>query len=1022
MGQTTVHFNRIALIALLASGAALGAQPGDVNCDGLINSFDIDPFVLALSDPVAYAEAYPDCDILSADVNGDGSVNSFDIDPFVDLLVGGGDPIPAQLAGNSLDEYPYFEYVKAFNENATVEVAIDPTRFPEIVGQTGDIYVVEARSVGAWQADPALVNLTPGGPLAVTFAGTTIQENTFNVVGPYDLSSAVFDPATNDYTGLGHGYDVVIDMNQNGELDGGDYIDGLSREAGLYVVHDTTQLGPLDVTEVAPYSVGAIYGIPSSYTNEVLYYPTDIDEMAPLPLIMVGHGAGHDYTWYDHIGYHMASYGYIVVSHENCYGPPECTLGHTDAILELQDVIAGGALDGKIDETRIIWIGHSRGGEGVTWAFDELVEGGYTPTHYTMDSIVLISALLPIVNPNVALYHVNFHLWTASGDSDVSGAAGWDLVDTFELHDRATNYRMSTVVQGTGHAWFHDGPESPSWFEGPCSIGKANTHLIELGLFLPLIKYFAEGNVPATDFLWRQYEHFHPIGVDTSDPCIVVSNEYRNGADEGNFFIDDYQAAESLYTSSSGGAVSFNVQNVTEGQLRDSVSTFSWTSSDPFNGATQASAADTSRGVVFDWNGTDSYYEWEVPLEASDFGAYQYFSFRGAQGTQHPYTMAYLGDIDFTVTLRDGDGTESSINIGAYGGGFEQPYARQGGWHNEMEVIRIRPTDFLANGSGLDLTDVAAVRFNFGPSWGSPEGRIVVDELMLTADYPPYFLPLTLLLPVPPPEFIPPGVPTQIDVEIDAGDDTVVPGSALMFYRYDPAEPEFLSVPLAQVAGELWRGTLPAPSCGDSPEFYFTVEGEATGPLALPSGGAAHPFVAFVGTRIDVLVDDFDSDQGWTVEDDPSLTDGSWERGTPVGLGERQDPPTAYGGFGQCYLTANRYGNSDVDGGPTRLISPTFDLAGMTDPVIRLAYWWANDDQDDDPMEIELSTDDGDTWTSIETITNVPAEWVAWLVHPADHVTLTATMKLRISVMDNPNNSIDEGGIDAVEIFEVICE
>jgi T5SS/PEP-CTERM-associated repeat protein len=62
---------------------------GDVNCDGLVNSFDIDPFVLALTNPAGYAAAYPHCSHLQADVNNDGAVNSFDIDPFVLLLTGG---------------------------------------------------------------------------------------------------------------------------------------------------------------------------------------------------------------------------------------------------------------------------------------------------------------------------------------------------------------------------------------------------------------------------------------------------------------------------------------------------------------------------------------------------------------------------------------------------------------------------------------------------------------------------------------------------------------------------------------------------------------------------------------------------------------------------------------------------------------------------------------------------------------------------------------------------------------------
>ncbi len=62
---------------------------GDVNCDGSIDFFDIDPFVMAITDPTGYAAAYPDCDLLSADCNGDGLVDFFDIDPFVGLITGG---------------------------------------------------------------------------------------------------------------------------------------------------------------------------------------------------------------------------------------------------------------------------------------------------------------------------------------------------------------------------------------------------------------------------------------------------------------------------------------------------------------------------------------------------------------------------------------------------------------------------------------------------------------------------------------------------------------------------------------------------------------------------------------------------------------------------------------------------------------------------------------------------------------------------------------------------------------------
>ncbi len=60
---------------------------GDVNCDGVVDFFDIDPFLLALFDPPAYAAAYPGCD--NGDVNGDGGVDFFDIDPFLTCLFSG---------------------------------------------------------------------------------------------------------------------------------------------------------------------------------------------------------------------------------------------------------------------------------------------------------------------------------------------------------------------------------------------------------------------------------------------------------------------------------------------------------------------------------------------------------------------------------------------------------------------------------------------------------------------------------------------------------------------------------------------------------------------------------------------------------------------------------------------------------------------------------------------------------------------------------------------------------------------
>ncbi len=66
----------------------LPRSPGDLNCDGTADFGDINPFVLALSDPAGYVAMFPFCSIMNGDINGDGIVDFGDINPFVALLTG----------------------------------------------------------------------------------------------------------------------------------------------------------------------------------------------------------------------------------------------------------------------------------------------------------------------------------------------------------------------------------------------------------------------------------------------------------------------------------------------------------------------------------------------------------------------------------------------------------------------------------------------------------------------------------------------------------------------------------------------------------------------------------------------------------------------------------------------------------------------------------------------------------------------------------------------------------------------
>lgn len=297
----------------------------------------------------------------------------------------------------------------------------------------------------------------------------------------------------------------------------------------------------------------------------------------------------------------------------------------------------------------------------------------------------------------------------------------------------------------------------------------------------------------------------------------------------------------------------------------------------------------------------------------------------------------------------------------------------------------------------------------WGALWGNPN---------LSMGPPPF---LRIIPANDPPEYLAPRTETTVNVKVYEGTEDVVPDTALLHYRYDGGT--WITAPLVAESGDLYAATLPAAECSDTPEFYFSIEGTVSGVVTSPQDAPSHFYAATVATVTLLLSDDFETDLGWTVES-LALESGAWERGVPAGDGERGDPVTDFDGSGQCFLTGNGPGDNDVDGGPTRLISPAFDLRGMSDPVLTYARYWYNDDCDLDRLRIEITDDDGTTWKLIESVAHFedePAVWVKRSVHIADYVDLTEAVRVRFCAMDQPNNSVDEAAVDAVSLVEVAC-
>jgi hypothetical protein len=625
------------------------------------------------------------------------------------------------LAGRVESGFPFFDHVDTFHAGASIAIAFDTSRHPQLIGHTCRVYVTDHKSAGDWHADPMLLDVR-GATQFVTWHAGTLAANTFVI----DSGTLSGDGAEH----VGRAYDVVIDVNGDGKLDFGDVIDGRGDEAGFWVVQDTTAAGPHAVTE-AQYSGGAFLG-------QDLFYPTDIASLRALPLVIVSHGNGHDYRWYDHIGRHLASWGAIVMSHENDTVPgPEAasvtTLANLDYLITNQGLIAGGALVTHIDTHHIVLIGHSRGGEGAVRAYRKLKDGVYTSPNVVAHDIALVVCMAPTtqLTPDLAdPGGVPLALFYGGADTDVTSAPFTTNSKPLSMFERGHGDRVAYYFHGVGHADWHNGG-GLCYCAGPSLIGAATTHIALLGYLRPLVGLYAQGDDAAREFLTRAYQEFHPLGIPSN---VVIASEYRDSRLTGPRVVDDFETEPSLATSSSGGAVNFDVLAPFEGDLTDFDGSLVYAPATPMNGMVLGRRDEAPQGMVFEWEPSQPrFIEFEVLPNNGDVHEFEALSLRAAQGTRHPETDALDADVDFAVTLRDQRGRKATVHTASFGT-VVRTYGRLGvgpgaGWINEFCTLRIPLAAFASLPSRVDLSKIRAVRLDFGAAYGAARGRLGLDDI-----------------------------------------------------------------------------------------------------------------------------------------------------------------------------------------------------------------------------------------------------------------------------------------------------
>lgn len=274
------------------------------------------------------------------------------------------------------------------------------------------------------------------------------------------------------------------------------------------------------------------------------------------------------------------------------------------------------------------------------------------------------------------------------------------------------------------------------------------------------------------------------------------------------------------------------------------------------------------------------------------------------------------------------------------------------------------------------------------------------------------------------PEYVQPNEPASFEVNVTGvGDGLALPGTGQLHYSINGGA--VVSVPMSEIQVGQYQATLPLVTCGDELEYYISVEEAEIGVIYDPD--PSDPHTVTVATSIEVAFEDnFQTNQGWTVDGDASA--GHWERGVPVGGGDRGDPASDFDGSGSCYLTGNTDGDSDIDGGTTRLYTPTFDLGGVANAEIHYARWYSNSygaDPNNDEFKVYISNDNGVTWTLVETVGpsyQANGGWFEYTFAVNDVILPTSFMKMRFDASDLGSGSVVEAGLDDFHITVLECE
>lgn len=244
-------------------------------------------------------------------------------------------------------------------------------------------------------------------------------------------------------------------------------------------------------------------------------------------------------------------------------------------------------------------------------------------------------------------------------------------------------------------------------------------------------------------------------------------------------------------------------------------------------------------------------------------------------------------------------------------------------------------------------------------------------------------------------------------------------GSANLHYRINGGS--VVAVPLARI-GDTFFAAIPAQRAVTGIQYWLTATDARQNVGRFPPTGSLSFSVA---REIVVMQDDFEVPSGWGPDPADNAATGRFERADPIAASsgtlvtQPENDTSASGVY--CWVTQNGTRGQtasahDVDGGPTSVVSPTFDLSGLAPGSVTLSfnYWLTMYTQVNDVLRVDRSFNGGTSWSTLWSASSSSASWRSATVGlPGPY---TARMRLRFQVADNPNDSLTDCLIDDVVV------